>query len=259
MLRPPLGCSSPASAGGIPSWSGTPPAPPYSYIGCTRQPRAPPPSPPANPRAQGRRAGIARATSCHRPSSPHRCAWRGLGSRGRGPRSEALPPLCVPKPAVPGLRAARSRSPAPRPEAATSRSPERARPPARTRLWALTVAPRLLLQVGARQGGWRPRRPGARRLAERSHDPQVASHAEQRTPTPQARPERRPLLRCLAAGCPDPGLPARGHGRGRGRRGRRPIGPRREGAGPAGGTRPLTQPALPQRRGKPSWTRARGG
>lgn len=100
---------------------------PYSYIGGVRQPGASPPPPPA----QGRRAGIARATSCHRPSSPHHCAWRGLEAWGRGQCSEAVPALCVPNPAIPGLRASALRSlvPARRPPRSGAR-----RAPART-LW----------------------------------------------------------------------------------------------------------------------------
>lgn len=228
------------------------PAPPCSYTGDAAQPEPPAPS----PRAQG--AGWPRrAASCHRPSSPQHRAGRGLGTRGRGPRGEAAPSppqrLVGPSPWSSACERP-ARDPRSRPEAATARSPERARPDP----LALTVAPRLLLQVGARQGGRRPRRPGARRPAERSHDPQVARHASRRKPSPQVRPERR---RCSAAWRRAaqtwaPGARARP---GRGRRGRRPIGPRREGAGPAGGTRPLTQPALHRRRGKPSWARARGG
>lgn len=82
--------------------------------GAPGSPDLPHRTPRSNPRAQGRRAGIARATSCHRPSSPHHCARRGPGIRGRGARP---PPAlcCVPKPTLPGLRASRSRAPGPQP------------------------------------------------------------------------------------------------------------------------------------------------
>lgn len=92
------GCSGPHSVARLPpARVGSPPGPGHPQhlhivtSGARGSPE-PPGFPPANPRAQGRRAGIARATSCHRPSSPHRCAWRGLGSQGRGPRREAAPP-----------------------------------------------------------------------------------------------------------------------------------------------------------------------
>lgn len=172
---------------------------------------------PGPPPAQGRRTGRARATSCHRPSSPHPCAWRGQRAGGRGARRR--PPLfvCVPSPPSPAPRLSRLGLPGLCPGGRHVAVPG-ARP-ARTLLVALTVAPRLLLQVGACRGCRRPGRPGAGGSAERAYDPQVASHPAKQASRPSAAGETRaPVLPpgCLVGSLPGlPGAPARaGAGRG---------------------------------------------
>lgn len=188
------------------------------YLGAPGQSRAP-----ARAGPQGwHRPGPQLPPSFKSPTPAPGAAWKlGAGENGARPS----PALCVPNPADPGPRAAGSALPGPGPGAAMSRSRARARPDP----LALTVAPRRVLQVGACQGCRRPGRPGARGSAERAYDPQVASHPEQaRERTRQARSERRPQLPAAwqrAAQTWALGARARP---GRGRRGRQPIGPRRD-------------------------------
>lgn len=148
------------------------------------------------------------------------------------------PALCRPTPPSPALRSSRLALPGPRPGGRHVAVPG-ARP-AWTLLVALTVAPRLLLQVGARRGCRRPGRPGAGRSAERAHDPQVASHpAKQASETSAVGEIRAPVLLPAAwlqaaEACPAPG---RGQGRGGATGGRQPdwASPgRRRGRGRAG-------------------------
>lgn len=211
-----------------PSGPGTPPAPATGIAGGARSSPEPPP-------AQGRRTSSSRATSCHRPSSP------------RPPPGS----LCA-NPAVPGPRSPRVALPGPRPGGRHVAVPG-ARP-ARTLLVALTVAPRLLLQVGACRGCRRPGRPGAGGPAERAYDPQVASHPAEQASEPTAAGEiRAPVLLPAAWRRAAKALqaPGRGQGRGGAAGGRHPIGPRRGGGGagaepdPSGG--PRAGPTPPQR------------
>lgn len=154
--------------------------------------------------------------------------------------------------------------------------------PARTLLVALTVAPRLLLQVGGCQGCRRPGRPGAGSSAERAYDSQVTSHPEQtggraggqagwlagargRTNRGERDPSAGRCSRLAGGGLP---RPARRGSRGPGRAGpggasgaHHPIGPLREEAGPCRAElllwpclspdpAPAPSPRFPERRGK---------
>lgn len=194
MLRLPLICSSPPGAqGGQDSllFQDSPPAPHKSYQEARGSPEIPP--------AQGRRAGIARATSCHRPSSPYPCAWRRLEAGGKRARSEPVPGSLCAQPRHPSL-SSRPRSPVParRPP---RRGAGRARPPrpsgthsgaaAGPASWGLSglPAPRpgrslRLCRASVRPAGSQPSRAGER----------TTRAGESRAPA--AAPG------CLAADCP---------------------------------------------------------
>lgn len=84
----------------FPPVPGHPPAPHKSYLEARGSPELPP--------AQGRRAGIARATSCHRPSSPCPCAWRRSDAGAKRARSEPVPGSLCAQPRQPSLSSLRS-------------------------------------------------------------------------------------------------------------------------------------------------------
>lgn len=235
--------------GKIPSCSRTAPQHPISHIRRREEARRSRPL---------KAAGLASpeppvATVLQVPTPAPGAAWK-LGARERG--ASRSPALCVPNPGTPRCRLGRAlRSP---PGGRHVAEPgARARPDP----LALTVAPRLVLQVGACQGCRRPGRAGARGSAERAYDPQVASHPEQASERrAQATAERQQLL--PAAWRPTARRWARGARArpGRGFQGRHPIGPRREGAGPSpAGPSPARRAPQHARGGKPGWTSARGG
>lgn len=230
VLQSPLVPSLPpgAQAGNTSFRCGIPPGPPPGIPGGAGQPRARP-----------RKTAISRATSCHRPSSPHHCASCGPEAPNKVAQSEAAPrPFVCQIPPFPGRGRRESRSPVPAREVATS---WHRRAPARTLRAALTVAPWLLLQAGGGQGRWPPGRPGARGSAKRAYDPQVAGHPEQGSERAGSKNRVRRYTQQPAAG---PGWRwQRGHNRGGTARARRPIGPRREEAGPRPGPiRPFLRP-----------------
>lgn len=251
MLRLPLICSSPPGAqGGQDSllFQDSPPAPHKSYQEARGSPEIPP--------AQGRRAGIARATSCHRPSSPYPCAWRRLEAGGKRARSEPVPGSLCAQPRHPSL-SSRPRSPVParRPP---RRGAGRARPPrpsgthsgaaAGPASWGLSglPAPRpgrspRLCRASVRPAGSQPSRAGER----------TTRAGESRAPA--AAPG------CLAADCP-----ALGKGRAGTAGAGLPGPPPHWASSGGGGAKPSrTVPGSPRaqhaRGGKPGWTSARGG
>ena len=186
----------------------------------------------------------------------------------------------MPYPAVPGSRASRVALAGPRPEGRHVAVP--GAHPARTLLVALTVAPRLLLQVGGCQGCRRPGRPGTGGSTEQAYNPQVTSHPERGgggsdwLASERTNRDRRDPSAGHCSPLPGGGLPRpakrelSGQGRGGTAGARHPIGPRREEAGPGGAglllgpcTSPDPAPAPGARfaghRGKLSSTEAREG
>lgn len=175
---------------GHPPGPGDPQHPVQESLGARSSPEPPP--------AQGHRTGSARATSCHRPSSPHPCC-RGVPApaprlfvcRRRRPRP-AIAPSRAPR-SPPGRPPRRGAGRAPRPDPPRGTHSGAAAAPASWGLWG-PPAPRparsrRLCRASARRAGSRP-----------SHRAGERGDRGGRDPSAGAAPG------CLAAGCQ--GLPA---------------------------------------------------